>query len=152
MNKVFSCADDCGVKVYQDTDSIHLNYDDGDKVAKIYKEEYGLELVGENLGNFHVGLHQKDGHKDAYAIETLCLGKKSYMDILEYVNDEGDKIHDQHVKMKGFPTSCIEYYTKINKISVFDVGKIIYNNEYVEIDLTNDNNKCVFRNNKDHTV
>ena len=29
MNKVFSCADDLGINNYhQDTDSIHLNYDD----------------------------------------------------------------------------------------------------------------------------
>ena len=33
MNKVFSCADDCDIKIYyQDTDSIHLNYDDVDKI------------------------------------------------------------------------------------------------------------------------
>ena len=38
MNIVFSCADECGVKVdYQDTDRIHLNYDDVDKVVEIYK-------------------------------------------------------------------------------------------------------------------
>ena len=55
MNKVFSCADDCGAKIYyQDTDPIHLNYDDVDKVVKRCKEKYGLELVGEDLGNFHV--------------------------------------------------------------------------------------------------
>ena len=32
MNEVFSCADDCDIKIcYQDTDSIHLNYGDVDK-------------------------------------------------------------------------------------------------------------------------
>ena len=39
MNKVFSCSNDCGVKIYyQDTDSIHLNYDDVGKVCMRYKE------------------------------------------------------------------------------------------------------------------
>ena len=39
MNKVFSCADDCDIKIYyQDTDSIHLNYDDVDKIVDRYKE------------------------------------------------------------------------------------------------------------------
>ena len=39
MNKVFSSASDIDVKIYyQDTDSIHLNYDDVDKVVKRYKE------------------------------------------------------------------------------------------------------------------
>ena len=54
-NKVFSCAGDWGVKIYyQGTDSIHLNYGDVDKVVKRYKEKYGLDLVGESLGDFHV--------------------------------------------------------------------------------------------------
>ena len=34
MDKVFSCADDCAIKVYyQDTGSIHLNYDDVPKTV-----------------------------------------------------------------------------------------------------------------------
>ena len=38
MNKVCSCADDCAIKVYyQDTDSIHTNYDDVDTAVKRYK-------------------------------------------------------------------------------------------------------------------
>ena len=32
MDKVFDVSNECGVKIYyQDTDSIHLNYDDVDK-------------------------------------------------------------------------------------------------------------------------
>ena len=73
MNKVFSCADDCGVKArYQGTDSIHFNYDDVDKVVKRYKETYGLELVGESLGNFHVGFPDiEKGCGEVYAIGSL---------------------------------------------------------------------------------
>ena len=63
--------------------------------------------------NVHVGFPTKENeYKDVYAIESLCLGNKSYIDMLEYVNDEGNKIHDQHVRMKGVPTSCIDYYAK----------------------------------------
>ena len=55
VNNVFSCADDCGIKIYyQDTGSIHLNYDGVDKIENGYKEKYGSELVGEELGNFHI--------------------------------------------------------------------------------------------------
>ena len=64
-------------------------------------------------------------------LNVFFFGKKSYTDILEYVNDEGDKIHDQHVRMKGFPTSCIEYYAKVNKISVLGV----YKQEYTIMNL-----------------
>ena len=39
MNKVFSCADGCEIKMYyQDTGSTHLNYDDVGTVVKRYKE------------------------------------------------------------------------------------------------------------------
>ena len=42
MNKVLSCADDSDIKIYyQDTDSIHLNYDDVDKAVKRYKKNMG---------------------------------------------------------------------------------------------------------------
>ena len=55
MNKVFSCCDDCSIRVYyQDTDSIHLNYDDVDKHVETYKQTYDQELVGTGLGQFHV--------------------------------------------------------------------------------------------------
>ena len=41
MNKVFNCADDLGLKIYyQDTDSIHLNYDDVPEIVKHYKKKY----------------------------------------------------------------------------------------------------------------
>ena len=39
MNKVFEVSNDCGVKTYyQDTDSIHLNYDDVGKTVNRYNE------------------------------------------------------------------------------------------------------------------
>ena len=41
MNKVFSCADDLGINIYyQDTDNIHLNYDDVPKIVEQYKQTY----------------------------------------------------------------------------------------------------------------
>ena len=40
MNKVFEVSNNCGVKVYhQDTDSIHLNYEDVDKIVNHYREK-----------------------------------------------------------------------------------------------------------------
>ena len=90
MNKVFSCADDCDIKIYyQDTDSTHLNYDDVDKVVKRYKEKYGSELVGEDLGNFHIDFSMDKASSETYAIENLFLGKKTYIDMLESTDKDG---------------------------------------------------------------
>ena len=45
VNKVFSCADDCGLKTYyQYTDIIHLNYDDVDTVVKRYKRKVWVRV------------------------------------------------------------------------------------------------------------
>ena len=41
MNKVFSCCDGCSIEIYyQDTDSLHLSYDDVDKVVERRKQKY----------------------------------------------------------------------------------------------------------------
>ena len=78
LNKVFSCADDCAIIIYyQDTDIIHLNYDDVDTVVERYKETYGSELVGEDLGNFHIDFSMDSSNSDIYAIESSFLGKRN---------------------------------------------------------------------------
>ena len=145
MNKVFSCAGDCGVKThYQDTDSTHLNYDDAGKVAKGYKEKYGLELFGEDLGNFHVDLPGiEKGCGEVLAIESFALGKKSYFDHLEYTSKESKIINGGLSRMKGIPTSCIEYYAKVNNISVLALYPQLSDGVSIEFDLPNDNDKCV---------
>ena len=69
MNKVFSCADDVNIKIYyQDTDSIHVNYGDVDKIVRRHKEQYELNLVGEDLGNFHVYFDMNGATSEIYAI------------------------------------------------------------------------------------
>ena len=82
MNKVFSCADDCDIRIYyQDTDSVHLNYGDVIEVVKRYEDKSCLELVGEDLGNFHIDFSMGKANREIYAIGTLFLGKKTYIDI-----------------------------------------------------------------------
>ena len=54
--------------------------------------------------------------------------------------------------MKGIPTPCIKYYANNNNITVLDVYKNLYNNKEINFDLTNEGQKFVCRNNKNHTV
>ena len=152
MNRVFGSANDIGVKMYyQDTDSIHLNYEDVDKLVKPYKEKYGLELVGDDLGKFHCDFPDiEKGCGEVYGIESFC--KKNYFDELESTNKEGNLIHGDLSRMKGIPTSCIEYYAKVHNISVKEIYSQLFYGKSIEFDLTNANNKCVFKNNKDHTL
>ena len=110
MNKVFSCADDLNIKIYyQDTDSIHLNYEDVDKIVERYNDKYDLNLVGEDLGNCHVDFALYGAASEIYAIESLFLGKKTYIDSLESTDKDGKTINSSHIRVKGIPTSCIQF-------------------------------------------
>ena len=67
MNKVFSCADDLHIKIYyQDTDIIHLNYDDVPNSVERYTQKCNQDLVGEYLGNFHVDFDLPGAVSDIY--------------------------------------------------------------------------------------
>ena len=153
MNKVLRCADDCDVKIYyQDTDSIHLNYEDVDKIDNRYKAKYGSELVGEELGNFHTDFSMDNANTEIYAVESLFLGKKTYIDMLEPTDKYGKTIISEHVRMKGIPTPCTKYYAEQHNLTVSDVYTKLFNNKTIKFDLTNDGNKLVCKNNKDHTI
>ena len=153
MNKVFSCAGGLNIKIYyQDTEYTRLNYDDVDKVVEGYKDKCGLELVGEALGNFHVDFDMNGANSEIYVVESLFLGKKTYIDISESTDKDGKTIDSEHIRMKGIPTSCIQYYAKQHNITVLYIYKKLYNNEVIKFDLTNGGNNFVCRNNKDHTI
>ena len=146
MDKVFSCADDCDIKIYyQDTGSLHLNYGDVDKIENKYKEEHGSELLGEELGNCHIHFSMDNANTETYAIESLCLGKKTYIDILEPTDKYGKTINSEHIRMKGIPTPCINNYAEQHNVTVLDVCTKLFNNKTIYFDLTNDNTKFVSR-------
>ena len=64
-------SNDCGVNIYyQDTDSIHLNYDDVDEIVNRYKEKYNQDLVGQGLGDFHVDFSMDGAVSEIYGNES----------------------------------------------------------------------------------
>ena len=92
------------------------------------------------------------GCGEVCAIESFFLGKDNYFDHLESTSKEGKIINGGSSRMKGIPTSSIECYAKVNNISVLDLYSQLFNGVSIGFGLTNGNNKCVFRDNKDHTV
>ena len=82
-------------------------------------------------------------NSEIYAIESLFLGKKTYIGILEPTDKDGMTIHSEHIRMKGIPTPCIEYYAEQHNMSVLDLLKQLYDNKTIKFDSTNDGNKCV---------
>ena len=83
---------------YQDTDSMHLFESDVLQLAKLFKEKYGKELIGEELTRFHTDF---DGFPSStgkiHSIKLIALRKKSYLDILK--DEVGNKGY--HIRLKG---------------------------------------------------
>ena len=90
--------------------------------VKRYKGKCGLELVGGDLGNFHVNSPDiEQGCGEVYAIESFFLCTKRYSDHLESTCKEGKITDGRLPSMEGTPTSCIEYYVKVINISVLEL-------------------------------
>ena len=110
MNEVFNTANDLSLPIYYtDTDSIHMDYDDVPKLEKEYKIRYGRELNGKNLGQFHIDF-SLDGCKTETIKSTkfLALGKKTYVDILEGEDKNGNIVNGYHFRAKGISAKGIQ--------------------------------------------
>lgn len=110
MYRVMFLAEDLGIKIfYQDTDSMHIEYDKLEQLSKAYKERYGEELIGSELGQFHSDFCPNDGtvlEKDEevlYSRRSIFLGKKAYIDELVTSRDRVCYMF----RMKGISHSVI---------------------------------------------
>lgn len=113
MNEVFDVANTNNLSIYYtDTDSIHCNYDDVKMLEDKYKIEYKKELNGINLEQFHTDFQMKGAVDEVYAIKSIFLGKKSYMDLLESKNKDGKIINDYHIRLKGITKEGLHHISK----------------------------------------
>ena len=159
MNEVMCTAEDLGLKLYyQDTDSMHIDFDKIDLLANTYRSRYNRELIGKQLGQFHSDFDFKS-EKDVYAEESIFLGKKSYIDKVvlfkkkegveyddevDYPEEAYDKVYDYHIRLKGIPTSVID--TKIKEEyegDSFALYKDMYEHQAVAFNLLNTGKKNV---------
>lgn len=154
MNEVICTAEDNNLNIYyQDTDSIHIEDDDIDKLQHIYKNNFNRELIGEDLGQFHSDFKLKGATKNIKAVKSIFLGKKSYIDELKGEDDEGNIIKGFHIRMKSIGKKVINYHAK--KFYDGDVFKLfddLYNGVKITFDLTNEGENVNFKFNKDYTV
>ena len=55
MNEVMTLAEDEGLNIwYQDTDSMHINYEEVELLALAFKNKYNRDLIGEDMSQFHI--------------------------------------------------------------------------------------------------
>ena len=140
MNEVFFAGKEAGCRIYyQDTDSIHIPKTDLTKLEEKFKELYGRDLAGKNMGQFHVDFNPVNGDDNVISKKTIICGKKCYLDKLQ--NSRGEFAY--HVRMKGISENCVRgtaenyggleqlyeklYYHPLEKIH-FDLAK--YNPQF----------------------
>ena len=56
---------------------------------------------------------------EIYGNENYFLGKKTYIDMLESTDKDGNTINSEHVRCRGIPTSCIKYKASQDKNNCF---------------------------------
>ena len=132
MNEIMCLAEDLDIEIYyQDTDSMHIENDKIELLSNEFKKKYNRELIGKKLGQFHsdfepikrdiVGKMTGKPVYDVitkeiicqqfdakYAVETIILGKKAYIDLVEYTNGE----IVPHCRMKGIRSEVVEIKAK----------------------------------------
>jgi hypothetical protein len=127
MNEVMGLANDEKIPIYyQDTDSMHLDYDNVPVLGYKFKEKYNRDLIGKGLGQFHNDLELNN--LPAWSNRCIVLGKKAYLDVVE--NENGDKGH--HIRMKGVGSRCL----LANYNNPVEIYEKLRDGEQVPFDLT----------------
>ena len=128
-----------------DTDSVMIEVDDLPKLSESYKQKYGRELIGSNLGQFHSDFPTINNHDETpVSIESYYLMKKMYVHKL--VDSTGDE--DFMIRAKGVTLSSIKYAAQ--KSSLMELYDDLFNGQSKIFDLTQ--GQPCFSMNKDMTV
>ena len=154
MNEVMTLAEDEGLNIwYQDTDSMHINYEEVELLALAFKNKYNRDLIGEDMSQFHIDFDLDGACGEIYSTESYFLAKKVYIDKLESVDKNNDVITGDHIRLKSVPTSCINHTSKNMEMSPMDIYKHLYGDgKCVQFDLTENAKNCWFKYEKDMSV
>ncbi|GMF22359.1 unnamed protein product [Phytophthora fragariaefolia] len=127
MNRVMCLAEDIDARIwYQDTDSMHIDYDSLQRLADAYIDLYSKELIGKQMGQFHVDFDLAGSKGNIFARESIILGKKSYLDVLAC---DGNDATGLHIRCKGILSKLLEKDTYATYMKLF-------NGQSVSFDLT----------------
>ena len=101
-------------------------------LSENYKLIYNRDLIGSKMGQFHSDFEVKGADKDyeITAVESIFLGKKAYIDKLEYKSN-GEIKYDYHIRMKGMPSQIIKNYNQ----NVMKTYLDLFNGKELELDM-----------------
>ncbi len=121
---------------YCDTDSTHIPKSKVVELSKMFKRQYGRELIGKELGQFH-GDFNFPGMSNVCSIESIFFDKKIYCDKLRGYDKDGKEHFSWHFRLKGVSTKSINYVCDTE----FNCDMIaLYNcNRKIKFNLLSDN-------------
>lgn len=137
MNEVICTGEDAGCRIYyQDTDSIHIVKEDLPKLEAKFKELYGRDIRGSDMGQFHSDFRELDKDMLTWSKKCIIVGKKMYLDIL--TNEKGSL--DYHIRLKGIPEDVIKYtaiekHGNLNGEEIVKLYEDLYKGKEIEFDL-----------------
>ena len=71
-------AEELGVEIwYQDTDSMHMDYNKVELLGEAFKNKYNREFIGEDLGQFHVDFEMDGAADEIYSNEGYYIASKN---------------------------------------------------------------------------
>lgn len=104
MTEVMATAQDYRLPIYYtDTDSIHIDRSSIEPLSNYYRQRFGRELIGKNLGQFHSDFPDSPSGEMYISRYFIGVGKKAYLDVL--VDSKGNVTH--HARLKGIPEQAI---------------------------------------------
>jgi hypothetical protein len=123
---------------YQDTDSFFIEYDDLPKLKEAFKNEYGRELEGKDLGQFHPDFSSMTGRSDVkYASEMVFVAKKLYCGKL--VMEDGSEEITYRSKGISLNSLDIAFKGRYPELSVndaiFQSYLDVFEGQTIEVDL-----------------
>jgi hypothetical protein len=148
--------------LYTDTDSVLIPFDDTDKITQKFKELYGRNLMGKNLGEFHsdfeppVKSENIDSSYIPRSVISYALQPKTCLHVVEFthVDEVGNKElrYYDHVRTKGINKEALEGYVYNVGLDFEKVFDNIYNGGAVDIDIVRFKPGVVFRYKSDMRV
>ncbi|KKP51522.1 MAG: polymerase type B, organellar and viral family protein [candidate division TM6 bacterium GW2011_GWF2_33_332] len=148
MNEILAIARDKDIPIYyQDTDSLHLDKKNIEKLGEEFNKIYNRELIGGELGQYHSDFttETETDPTKLYSDHLIILGKKAYIDRLRHIN-KPDFI-DYHIRLKGIPQKVIDYFVESNGIDPIKLYTDLYEGNPVKFDLCKNGSRFKFDKN-----
>jgi hypothetical protein len=76
-------------------------------LEKAFETKYNRTLTGKEMGQFHIDFSSDKCKGELFAVESIFLGKKCYID---KICGDKPKVFDYHIRMKGVPSKSILHY------------------------------------------